>query len=164
MKTVVLVRHGKASHDELSMPDIQRQLTNEGRKRTRRIAHYLAGKKISVEKIITSPAVRAFETAKILACELEIDPASFIIEKSVYEAHPDDIFDILFALPDEISKVMIVGHNPSLEVFAHRFMEAPVEALPTTGVVSLKFVTEKWTDIALSKVLLDFVIFPSMIK
>jgi len=163
MKTVILVRHGKASHDDISMADVQRPLTAEGRKRTKRIARYLADKNIGIEKLITSPAVRAFETAKILACELEISPADFIIEKSIYEAVPDQIFNVLFALPEEVNRVMIVGHNPALYLFAVQYMQTPVDSLPTSGVVSLEFDTEKWTDTGTCRAEVAFMVFPSML-
>jgi phosphohistidine phosphatase len=163
MKTVILVRHGKASHDDAFLEDIKRPLTNEGRKRTKRIARYLTDKNIAVEKIITSQAVRAFETAKILACELEINPGDFIIEDSIYEAMPDHIFNVLFALPDEINRVMIVGHNPGLYLFATQFMQSPFDSLPTSGVVSLKFEKDSWIDTGSCRAETDFIVFPSML-
>lgn len=163
MKTVILVRHGKASHDDISIADVRRPLTAEGRKRTKRIARYLADKNIGIEKLITSPAVRAFETAKILACELEISPADFIIEKSIYEAVPDQIFNMLYSLPGEVNRVMIVGHNPALYLFAVQYMQTPVDSLPTSGVISLEFDTEKWTDTGTCHAEVVFMVFPSML-
>jgi len=163
MKTVFLVRHGKASHDDALLEDIKRPLTAEGRKRTKRIARYLADKNIGIEKLITSPAVRAFETAKILACELEISPADFIIENTIYEAMPDQIFNVLFALPDDVNRVMIVGHNPALSLFASHFMHSPFDSLPTSGVVSLHFNTGSWTETGICKAEVAFMIFPSML-
>lgn len=164
MKTVILVRHGKASRDDQTIPDLQRPLTAEGGKRTKKIASFLSDKKVPVQKIITSNAVRAFETAKILACELEIDKEDFIVEDSIYEAATDDIFDVLFPLPDELNAVMLVGHNPSFHRFAAQFMPEPVESLPTSGVVSIRFHTDKWINTGSCRADIEFMVFPSMLK
>lgn len=164
MKTVILVRHGKASHDDLSVSDVQRPVTAEGRRRTKKIAKYLSARQTQIDKIITSPAVRAVETAKILGKELGIEEKDFLVEKKVYGAHPDTFYDILFALPDDLNHVMIVGHNPGIEMFAFQFLKMPVESLPTSGVVAIKFNTGDWTEVASCKSEVEFTVFPSMIK
>ena len=164
MKSVILVRHGKASHDDTLFEDIKRPLTAEGRKRTKRIARYLADKNIGIEKLITSPAARAFETAKIFACELGIDPGDFIVEDSVYDALPENIQDVLFSLPDDVNRVMIVGHNPGMYLFANQFIEPLIESLPTTGTIAIQFHTDEWVNTADCKTALDFIVFPSMLK
>ncbi len=163
MKSVILVRHGKASHDDTLFEDIKRPLTAEGRKRTKRIARYLADKNIGIEKLITSPAARAFETAKIFACELGVDPGDFIVEDSVYEALPENIQDVLFSLPDDVNRVMIVGHNPALYLLASQYNNSPFDSLPTSGVVSLHFNTDTWTETGICKAEVAFMIFPSML-
>ncbi|HOW30217.1 MAG TPA: histidine phosphatase family protein [Bacteroidales bacterium] len=164
MKSVILVRHGKASHDDTLFEDIKRPLTAEGRKRTKRIARYLADKNIGIEKLITSPAARAFETAKIFACELGVDPGDFIVEDSVYEALPENIQDVLFSLPDDVNRVMIVGHNPGMYLFANQFLKPAIESLPTTGTIAIQFHTDEWFNTADCKTGVDFIVFPSMLK
>lgn len=163
MKTVILVRHGKASHDDLSVSDLQRPITGEGRKRTMKIAKYLSARETHVDKIITSHALRATETAKILGKELGITEKDFIIEKAIYGAHPDTFYDILFALPDDVDRVMIVGHNPGIGIFAFRFLKTQVESLPTSGVVALRFITDDWCEVASCRSEVEFTVFPSMI-
>ncbi len=71
MKTLYIVRHAKSSWDHPGLGDDQRPLLEKGKKRTKYVVDYFLENNINPDLIISSHAVRAFETAKIIATSLD---------------------------------------------------------------------------------------------
>lgn len=66
--TLYLVRHAIAEPRGDEWPDDSlRPLTDRGRKRMRQIAQHLSARGVEVERVLTSPLVRARQTADLLA-------------------------------------------------------------------------------------------------
>lgn len=160
MKTIYIVRHAKSSWDEIDRPDETRPLVEKGRKRTEKIIDYLIKHKVHVDYILASHAVRAYETAKILAHGLNYPIEEIKTDPHLYFADGDGILSRFYDLPDSIDSVMIAGHNPAMTDFANFFLDKPLESLPTSGVVSISFDTGKWNEIPLAKRTLNFILFP----
>lgn len=160
MKLVTLIRHGKSSWDEFSISDHDRPLLEKGRKKTIKVAEYLKESKFEIDLIISSTAVRAFETAKIISFNLGFSEDNIIKSKKLYHASEDDIFDELFSLDDKIDSVVLFGHNPTFTDFSNNFLRPPIYNLPTSGVVSIKFKTDSWDKIANAGYSVNFTIFP----
>jgi phosphohistidine phosphatase len=115
MKLYIL-RHAIAEErDENTYPDDSlRPLTRKGEKKMTQIAQNLAALGIDVELILSSPYVRAFETAKIVAKTLDLKP-----DRVVQTEHltPAGLPNELVAEINEKYKVdnlMLVGHEPYL--------------------------------------------------
>ena len=164
MKTIYIVRHAKSSWDISDMPDEKRPLLEKGKKRTKRVIDYLHGHDIKVDYIISSHAVRALETAKIIAHALNYPTEDIKIDKKVYYASGNSLYDQFYDMPSRYNSIMIVGHNPSLTDFANQFLKEPIENLPTSGIVSITFDTEKWEEIPLAKRKTNFILFPKELE
>ena len=160
MKTLYIVRHAKSSWDSPGLPDDERPLLLKGIKRTNKVAAFLLEKNIRVDLMISSHAVRALETAKIIAGALGYPEEKILISTQVYHGSSDQFYDELFKLTDDIRSVMMFGHNPAFSSFANHFLKKKIDWLPTSGVVAVNFKTEQWTQIPLAKSKTDFVIFP----
>lgn len=112
---VVLVRHGPAEgRDPSRWPDDRlRPLTPAGRRSTRRASKGLATLLPPVQKVVTSPATRAYTTAKIVRETLGI-----VAElESWEELGPDGAAGpILERLQRSVRRrcVLVVGHEPTL--------------------------------------------------
>jgi len=164
MKTLYLVRHAKAILENRMEKDIDRQLLEKGVKRTKTIIDFLLQKKITIDLIVTSPAVRAFETARALAHALNFPLTNIKIERLLYEGDADKIGDLFYDLPQNKESLMIVGHNPSITNFANLFLPEPIDYLPTSGIVCIQFDTNSWDEIEQSKIISNFVVTPKMLK
>ena len=160
MKTIYVVRHAKSSWDAIDLPDEKRPLLAKGKQRTKKVIEYLKENHILVDQIMSSHAVRAYETAKLLAHGLKYPVEKIIINSQIYHADGEGILNQLYDLPDRIGSVMIVGHNPSLTDFINLFLKSPVENLPTSGVVSFSFDTDNWEKIPLASRKTNFILFP----
>jgi phosphohistidine phosphatase len=105
---VLLVRHGKAE-DFGPLGDRARALTAEGRREFRDHAKRLPAK-IRVSGVITSPLVRAVQTAEILALAMGLDDVRVAKELST-----DADADSLIGLAREVGTGWaLVGHNPTI--------------------------------------------------
>jgi phosphohistidine phosphatase len=143
--------------------DEERPLLPKGIEKTKMITDYLIRKNIKPDLIISSHAIRAYETAKILATDLEYPVAKIRIDRKVYEGSEDRILDIIYSLPDEISSVMVVGHNPTITILANLFLRPGVENMRTSAVAAFSFDTEKWEEIPSQEAKLNFFIYPRML-
>lgn len=164
MKTLYIVRHAKSSWDYPELPDEQRPLLEKGKKRTKRVIDYLLEHKTVVDYIISSPAVRAYETAKIVGKALKHDKKEIQRDSLLYSADTERLQNLFFDLPSGVDTLMIFGHNPTLTNFANHFIIPKIDNLPTSGVVCIDFDIDRWEDISSLKSSLRFFITPRMLK
>jgi phosphohistidine phosphatase len=98
-----LLRHGDA-HD--GSPDSERPLTDKGREQSRAAGAALAALGIELDACLTSPKVRAADTARI-ACEQLGDLEPRLEPKLA--GGPFDAVELAAGLGEE---VLLVGHEP----------------------------------------------------
>ncbi|MCB9035195.1 MAG: histidine phosphatase family protein [Lewinellaceae bacterium] len=154
MKTVFFVRHAKSSWDNPSLRDIERPLNKRGKRDAPFMGKLLKGKGIQPDRLISSPANRAFTTAKYFAQALGIAEAEIESDKRIYDAYPEDILDIVQELPDDYSMVLVFGHNPTFTGVANLFTEDYISNVPTCGIFRIDAEVESWRDFREGKGLL----------
>lgn len=164
MKTVLFVRHAKSSWEDADLGDRYRTLLPIGIQRSRRIGEYLSSKGVKTDLIFSSPAVRAYETAKIIAAEIAYPIENIIIQPQIYEASESEIWDLVYALDDTITTVMIVGHNPVTTRLVNALLESPIDYMPTSGTAAFRFETEHWVEINSARHRTEFIVHPKIIN
>ncbi|MCX6272101.1 MAG: histidine phosphatase family protein [Bacteroidetes bacterium] len=157
MKTLILIRHAKASLPQHGQRDVERKLAEEGRE----IVQFLKNKMVNPDLILCSHAVRAHETATILAKGLGYPHHQIITEKKMYSSHEELLMEIITSTPDSVGTLMMIGHNPEITGLSNYFLNDEIESLPTTGVVSVSFITDYWNEIILSKKIENFILNPN---
>ena len=111
-----LLRHGDAAQGS---PDAERPLTEKGERQSRAAGRALAALGVRVDACLTSPKVRAADTAK-LACEaLGIEPQ---LEPKL-AGGPFDAEALAAGLGDN---VLLVGHDPDFSMAVHALTGAQV--------------------------------------
>jgi phosphohistidine phosphatase len=163
MKTLYLVRHAKSSWERAGLTDEERPLLPGGIEKTKKIVGFLVGKGIKPDLIISSHAVRAYETAKILAKGIGFPPEKIMIERGVYEGPYDRILDVIYGTAGNINSLMIVGHNPTITGIVNLFLHPGIEDMRTSAVASITFDTEKWEEIPSKEAKMEFFIYPRML-
>lgn len=110
-----VMRHGiaVARGDPNFADDAQRPLTPEGKKKLRGIAKGLFRLGLGVDSIITSPLIRASETAIVVA---DVFDAGVKIESSEFLRPGGSLQALLTSLGkrDDHRSVLVVGHEPDL--------------------------------------------------
>lgn len=112
---VTLIRHGEAVDD--AARDEVRALTARGRTDARRVGRALARRGISFSAVVSSPLVRAVQTAEIVVAALGRRGAVTISDALVPEAPPNEVLGLLRSLAAEKS-VALVAHEPILSAVA----------------------------------------------
>jgi phosphohistidine phosphatase len=117
---LILLRHG---HAEEGRDDFARRLTDAGRRAARQAGQALAHVCFQPQLVLTSPAPRAQETAELVAqgCGYGSSPRA---DQTLYLGDPRAYLNVLRALPETLSRVLLVGHNPTLSDLARQLGEA----------------------------------------
>jgi len=121
---LILFRHGIAEPRRPEIDDATRELTEEGVERTRLAARGLLAFADAPDVILTSPKIRAAQTAAIAGEALgrEVETLTVLAE--------DDARAIIDALAQrEESAIMIVGHEPTFSTIVERLC-APSQRVP----------------------------------
>jgi phosphohistidine phosphatase len=119
MRHGIAVQRGSAGYSD----DSKRPLTAEGKKKTQEIAQGLMRLGVDPDWIVSSPLLRAVETAKIVA---EVLGGKIPVDFS-NDLGPGGSAESLIAFLSRHSnrkRVMVVGHEPDMSEMAGRLMGA----------------------------------------
>jgi phosphohistidine phosphatase len=112
-----LIRHGLAGEAGSYPNDDERPLTEEGKKKTRQVAKRLSDLDLQFDQMLTSPLVRARQTADIL---LEVGLSATLDVSN--DLATGDLHHWLQWFqswqPGKNGKLALVGHEPSLSTWA----------------------------------------------
>lgn len=150
MKTVIFVRHGKSSWD-YSVEDKDRPLKERGIHDAFLVAQHLNSLKLSIDFAFSSPANRALHTGLIFLRSLHYDFERFRVTDQLYDFSGESVNQLLKGLSDDISVVLIFGHNYAFTNLVNRLGDTYLENLPTSGMAILEFDNNQWTNIKKGK-------------
>jgi phosphohistidine phosphatase len=151
MKRLHLLRHAKSSWKESGVPDHDRPLARRGRRAAKTMAAHLGEQGIAPELVLCSTARRARDTFERIEPALRTPDVRF--EPELYHASADTLLDRLHEVPDAVGSVMLIGHNPSLEMLALELARpgALVRELaakyPTAALATFGFPGASWRDL-----------------
>ena len=137
---IYLVRHGLAGQFGDYEDDSRRPLTEDGQKKTRKVAQRLRDLGLHFDRIYTSPYERADQTAQILQSVL---PSSQSIERWDTLQPDGDMTRSIDRLSDDREagrRVAIVGHEPDLSQLAETLVFGTVQerlVLKKAGIIGL---------------------------
>jgi phosphohistidine phosphatase len=106
------LRHGPAcARSRKWSPDATRPLTRDGEKKIFEVAHGMQTLDLSFDLILTSPYIRAFRTAEILA---EVFKSEKVLETKhlIAEAEPEAVIDEINEKFPVLKQIVLVGHEP----------------------------------------------------
>ncbi|MEZ0391061.1 MAG: phosphohistidine phosphatase SixA [Pseudobdellovibrionaceae bacterium] len=142
---LILFRHGTAIDREeaiqMKMEDSKRPLTEKGREKTEKMAKLLKSFEENIDGIITSPLIRAQQTAEILTKNLKIEKIQESAEL-VPSAPPQAFAQWLKTHAGNSTCLIAVGHEPQLSVFASWALGGQAETfidLKKSGMLALEF-------------------------
>ncbi len=142
-RTLILLRHAKSDWTEF-VPDFDRPLAERGRAQAPLAGRWLAGRSGRVDLAIVSPAQRARETWELVSAELATAPPARLDDR-VYAASADRILDVVREVPEDVRTVILVGHNPGMEVLASHLAGQDV-IMRTSGIAEFG-VSGRWPEL-----------------
>lgn len=153
MKTLLLLRHAKSSWKDQSIADFERPLNDRGRKAAELVGGFIAKQDVTIDLIISSPAVRARQTIELVlraarrSTELRFD-------QRVYEASPARLLEITSQIEDDRKSVLLVGHNPGMEELLTLLVGVEMH-MPTASLAKVVLSSKKWDKILAEKGVLE---------
>ena len=145
MKTLTIVRHAKSSWKDTSLRDRERPLNKRGKRDAPEMGRRIQEAGIRPSLILSSPAVRAWKTAKAIADAINYPREFLQKEEFLYLASVDRILDVIVAQDNNFNNILIVGHNPGFTDFANFLAPGLTHNLPTAGVVSVEIDQDDWS-------------------
>ena len=162
MKHLVLVRHAKSSWKDPETEDHERPLSKRGEHDAPFMAKIFRDKKMDVDLMVSSTAVRALATAREFARKLDIKKGKILRVSELYLADPEDIIDYIRNLDDDYKTVMLFGHNPGFTTVANTLGNEPIDNIPTCGIMAIDFPVHSWKDAEKGIGIVRFKEFPKM--
>jgi phosphohistidine phosphatase len=119
-----VLRHGIAADGLPGSQDSARELTDEGREKVAAVARMARRAGVEPSLILSSPYIRAVQTAKIAAAEFGYSGPLLKTDALVPFATPKGIWDELREHAKE-SAVLLAGHEPLLSQLVGYLLAAP---------------------------------------
>lgn len=145
MKTLLLMRHGKSNWDDATLPDHDRPLSKRGRRDAPRMGKLLQELQLIPDLVISSTALRARKTASAVL-ETCGGPADIQTHPEIYDGDQEDMLEILRTVSPLVETVLLVGHNPSLEVLAEMLCAENLH-LPTAAIARIDLNIATWQEL-----------------
>lgn len=160
MKKIYIVRHAKSSWESQGINDHERPLNQRGLNDAPVMAKQLAEEHGVPQKLISSTANRAFQTAKIFAEIFGFDGKDILSEKQLYHADIEDLLGAVNGADEKYDSICIFAHNPGITYFANLICEANIDNVATCGILVMHADVNHWYEIDASDIVLDAYLYP----
>jgi len=119
-----LMRHAKSDWSDQGLSDYDRPLNSRGQKNAKQIGQWMAKNDFLPDKIISSAAVRARQTAELLVQQLDhLDLEDIQYEKDLYLASIDVLIEHIQLYKGDSKGLMLIAHNPGMEHLVNFLMK-----------------------------------------
>jgi phosphohistidine phosphatase len=154
MKTLLVLRHAKASQDASFAVDFDRPLKPRGQRQSLTLGRMMRERNLAVDAIVASPAVRVVET---ITGVMEGAGVSFepVYDRRLYNASPESLLKVIHEADDKVQRLLIVGHNPGLQHLLLHLAEDDRDGLrgnvafryPTATLAEVHFAVDRWREV-----------------
>lgn len=161
MKTIYLLRHAKSSWEDSGLSDKQRPLASRGLRNAPEMGKRFAERDEQLERVLSSPAVRAHTTAKLFCEACGFPPDDIVVEPDLYFSGSGSIEDLILAQDDRVRSIMLVFHNPDITYFANSIdYDVTIDNVPTCGLVRLGSDIAQWRDWSRDNTVFEYFDYP----
>jgi phosphohistidine phosphatase len=117
LQEIFILRHGIAAEHGTYRKDSDRPLTEEGIEKTEKVAKAIKKMDLGLDLILSSPYVRARETAEIAAKELGLTKKLHFSDNLTVEGDPLELIHEIYKKYSDAKRIVLVGHEPYLSGF-----------------------------------------------
>lgn len=146
MRVLLLQRHAQAESGAAYTRDIDRELSDSGRRDAERLGRHLADIEQVPPKVISSVAVRAQETAGHLLKGAGRDHEGVELNETLYQAAPEEVVQEIQSLTSGVSAALLVGHQPAWGAVIQRLTGAQVE-MRTGAIACVQLPVRSWSQV-----------------
>lgn len=161
MKTILLFRHAKSDWTT-EIPDHERPLAERGRKASVKMGRLVTASGSVPERALVSSAVRTRETIELAAVAGNwAGPAR--TTDALYDASPEAVLAEVQAEPDDVSTVVVVGHEPTTSRLAALLVGGGAFEVKTASVLRIDVPVVRWADVAAGRGALVWMLAPDTV-
>jgi phosphohistidine phosphatase len=144
VNTLIVLRHAKAVHVP-GLADRERPLTDRGERDAGLAGETLKQVGLAPDLVLCSPSARTRQTAELALARLA-PGAPLHLESEIYEAYPDELLELIGRTDDDVSTLLLVGHNPGVyELIMNLTLVHGDEGFPPGAFAVLE--TGSWADL-----------------
>ncbi|MDR6923097.1 MULTISPECIES: histidine phosphatase family protein [Chryseobacterium] len=141
MKKLILVRHAKSDWPE-ETEDFDRPLADKGLQDAMNMSRFMKNKNISIDYLVSSPAVRALNTCRIFNQTYQLNMST---ADKLYNPSERNFESVIYELDDHINSVALFSHNNGISNFANSISE-DIFHFPTCGVAGFEIDCNSWSE------------------
>lgn len=146
MKTLYILRHAKSSWDDHTLSDFERPLNQRGLNTAPFMGELMKKQGFFPDVIVSSPAVRAKQTAELVRETAQFEP-QIRFDEQIYEASVGTLVSVLSEIEDSNDFVLLVGHNPGTESLIY-YITGEIAPMPTASLGVVELYIETWSEMA----------------
>lgn len=158
-KQLLIFRHAKSDWANADISDFNRPLNSRGLVDAPAMGKRLKALKIKPEMVISSPAMRALSTAKLVCHEINFPIEAIQTNKSIYDATCSQLLKLINNFDNGSDVIALFGHNNGITDLAVYLTDEDIFNIPTCGMVLISFPFDDWAMVSKSNgemVLYDF--------
>lgn len=152
------MRHAKSSWTNSELQDFDRPLNGRGRAAAPLIGLFIRKRKIRPDLLLSSPAVRARQTAALVAESAGLTP-TLLYDERIYEADAKRLLGVVSRVGEPVNVAMLVGHNPGMEELLE-LLTGERPRMPTAALACVSLEVEKWSKVRASAGRLEWLLRP----
>jgi phosphohistidine phosphatase len=151
MKILTLLRHAKSGWNDPVARDFDRPLNRRGRKAAQTIGREMRELGLGFDAVLASPAARVVETlAEVGTGYGEAIRPQY--DERLYLASLQSLMDVIHETDSGTERLLIVGHNPGLELLALHLADRDEDGLrselavkyPTATLAEIELPIDDW--------------------
>lgn len=147
IRNIYMMRHARTEAYCTSGDDFDRKLLPSGILDAQRIGQKLAHLDFDFDAIIASSARRTKGTVAAVNEILQLADDKITFTDKLYMAPLDAYEQIVSALPEHHTNVLIIGHNNGISDFVrHKVSHVQMDIMPTASVVGFQLKLKNWSD------------------
>ncbi len=170
-RRLFLLRHAKSNWKDPSLDDFDRPLNKRGREAAPAMGQMMTDQGWEPGLILCSAAKRTQQTLDRILAKLESTP-ELDVSEGLYLASASHILKQVQASPDTHNSLMVIGHNPGIEILANDLsaygdvdvLNRLYQKYPTAALSVIDFDVDKWRKIGAHKGKLEAFIRPRHIE
>ena len=146
-RTLYIIRHAQASHEQMFPGDFYRTLDKQGYKEAMEMATWFSGEEPLPDCFVSSTAIRTFSTSLIFARQLNYSPENIQLKDAIYDASHRTLYNVLRENKEAHQRVALFGHNPGLTDLLNDLCGFSTDNLPTCGIAAVTLKNKSWSEI-----------------
>jgi len=151
VKKLFIIRHAKSDQSYFGN-DFERPLNDRGKSDAPVMAKRLMEKQPKIDALVSSPAKRAKKTAEVFAETLDKPADEITFISALYHARPEQFYEVVSALPDNLNSVALFSHNPGITYFVNSLHTGTqIDNMPTCAIFAIEMDIEQWSGFTKAK-------------